>query len=90
LRATEIQAEAVLKGTQVDGVYTADPKTDPEATLLPEVSYQDALTKRLKIMDSTAFSLCMDNRMPIHVFNMHTPGTLLRVVKGEKVGSVVR
>jgi len=89
LRATEIQAEAVLKGTQVDGVYTADPKKDPQAKLLPELSYQDAITGRLKIMDSTAFSLCMDNGMPIHVFNLQTPGTLLRVVKGEKIGSVV-
>jgi uridylate kinase len=89
LRAAEIQADAILKGTQVDGVYTADPKQDPDAELIPDLTYQDALTKHLKVMDSTAFSLCMDNRMPIHVFNLHTKGTLLRVVKGESVGSVV-
>ena len=90
LRANEIQADAFLKGTQVDGVYTADPKTDPDAKLLPELTYAEALDRQLKVMDSTAFSLCMDNRMPIHVFNLHVEGNIRRVVSGEKVGSVVR
>ena len=90
LRAAEIQADALLKGTQVDGIYTADPATDRDAKLLPELTYAEALSKRLRVMDSTAFSLCMDNGMPIHVFNLGVRGTLLRVVKGEKVGSVVR
>ena len=90
LRATEVQADAFLKGTRVDGVYTADPEKDPEATLLPEVTYQEALEKRLRVMDATAFSLCMENGMPIHVFNLGQSGNVLRVVKGESVGSVVR
>jgi len=90
LRANEIGADAFLKATRVDGVYSADPEKDPDAELLPEITYQDALTRRLKVMDSTAFSLCQDNGMPIHVFNLTKPGNILRVVKGEKVGSVVR
>jgi len=90
LRATEVQADAFLTGTRVDGVYTADPEKDPEAILLPEVTYQEALEKRLRVMDATAFSLCMENGMPIHVFNLGRSGNVLRVVKGESVGSVVR
>jgi len=90
LRANEIGAEALLKATQVDGIYTADPKKDANAKLLPEVSYQECLEKRLAVMDATAFSLCFDNRMPIHVFDLATRGNILRVVKGEKVGSIVR
>jgi len=90
LRATEIRAEAFLKATQVDGIYTADPRQDPDATLLREVSYQEALEKRLKVLDSTAFSLCQDNRMPIHVFRLQTKGNILRVLRGDPVGSVVR
>ena len=90
LRATEIGAEAVLKATRVDGVYTADPERDPDARLLPQVTYQEALEKRLRVMDATAFSLCMENRMPIHVFNLGGKGNILRVLRGEQVGSVVR
>jgi uridylate kinase len=90
LRATEIGAEAFLKATRVDGVYTADPERDPDARLLPQVTYQEALEKRLRVMDATAFSLCMENRMPIHVFNLGGKGNILRVLRGESVGSVVR
>ena len=90
LRANEIHADALLKATQVDGVYTADPKLDASATLLPELTFQDALEKRLKILDATAFSLCMENDMPIHVFRMQDHGNILRVVMGERIGSVVR
>jgi uridylate kinase len=90
LRATEIGAEAFFKATRVDGVYTADPERDPDARLLPQVTYQEALEKRLRVMDATAFSLCMENRMPIHVFNLGGKGNILRVLRGESVGSVVR
>ncbi len=90
LRANEIRADAFLKATQVDGIYSADPRKDPDAKLLSEVTYQECLEKRLRVMDSTAFSLCFDNRMPIHVFNLGTRGNIKRVVEGEKVGSVVR
>ncbi|MHC5050628.1 MAG: amino acid kinase family protein, partial [Planctomycetota bacterium] len=90
LRAAEIGAEAFLKATRVDGVVTADPERDPEARLLPQVTYQEALEKRLRVMDATAFSLCMENRMPIHVFNLGGKGNILRVLRGESVGSVVR
>jgi len=90
LRAAEVRAEALLKATQVDGVYTADPAKDPQAKLLPEVTYQQALERQLKVMDATAFSLCMDTGMPIHVFKLQEKGNILRVVRGERVGSVVR
>lgn len=90
LRANEIAADAFLKATQVDGVYTSDPRTDPDAELLEELTYRECLEKQLRVMDSTAFSLCLDNRMPIHVFNLGVRGNILRVVRGEKVGSVVR
>jgi uridylate kinase len=90
LRAVEVKADALLKATQVDGVYTADPAKDPKATKLPELTFQDALQKRLEVMDATAFSLCMENKMPIHVFRLQDRGNILRVVQGERVGSVVR
>ncbi len=83
LRACEIKADAVLKGTQVDGIYTADPKRHPDATRFAQISYADALARRLKVMDSTAFSLCMDNDIPIVVFNFAQAGTLAEVVKGD-------
>lgn len=89
LRANEIHADAVLKATQVDGIYTADPKHDPDAELIREISYQEALERRLRVMDATALSLCMENGMPIHVFNLGVRGNILRVVRGEDVGSVV-
>ncbi len=90
LRATEIGADALLKATQVDGVYSADPAKDKSAVLLPELTYQEALQHQLKVMDSTAFSLCMDNKMPILVFNLARRGNILRVVSGEHIGSIVR
>jgi len=90
LRAMEIGADVVLKGTKVDGVYSADPKKDPEARRYETVSFTDALTKKLGVMDSTALSLCRDNDMPIIVFDVNTPGNLLRAVHGEPVGTLVR
>ncbi|MGQ0613472.1 MAG: UMP kinase [Planctomycetaceae bacterium] len=90
LRATEIGADALLKATQVDGIYSADPAQDKSAVLLPALTYQEALHQRLKVMDSTAFSLCMDNKMPILVFNLARRGNILRVVCGEHIGSIVR
>jgi uridylate kinase len=83
LRACEIRANAVLKGTQVDGIYTADPKTNPDAERFTSISYSEALSRRLKVMDSTAFSLCMDNDIPIVVFNFSHDGVLTDVVKGD-------
>lgn len=90
LRAMEIDADVVLKGTKVDGVYSADPKKDPNARRYDTVSFTDALTMKLGVMDSTALSLCRDNDMPIIVFDVNTPGNLLRAVQGEPVGTLVR
>jgi uridylate kinase len=89
LRATEIGAEVILKATKVDGVYDCDPKKNPKAKRFAQVSYLDALQKLLKVIDSTAFSLCMDINMPIIVFDFFRPHNLKRVVMGEKVGTVV-
>ena len=89
LRASEIDADALLKATKVDGVYSADPKQDPSATRYDKLTYMDALKGRLNVMDSTAFSLCMDNRMPIIVFDFFKPHNLRRAVSGEKVGTLV-
>ena len=89
LRASEIRAEVILKATKVDGIYDSDPKLNPNAVRYETVTYMEALAKRLKIMDSTAFSLCMDNRVPIIVFDMATPQNVKRVVCGEKVGTLV-
>ena len=90
LRAMEMKADLLLKATRVDGVYTADPEKDPTARFLPEVTYLSALEKGLKVMDATAISLCMDNSMPIVVFNLRTPGNIKRIVMGETIGSWVR
>jgi len=90
LRANEIHADALLKATQVDGVYTADPRKSPDARLLPEVTYQHVLEKNLRIMDAAAISLCRDNGLPIVIFNLTSEGNIERVVRGERVGSVVR
>ena len=90
LRAMEIKADVILKGTKVDGIYTADPMTDPNATRLPELSYLQVLEQGLKVMDATAISLCMDNNLPIVVFSLRTSGNLRRVIMGEAVGSIVR
>ncbi len=89
LRANEIGAEVILKATKVDGIYDSDPFKNPKAKRFAHITYLDALQKQLKVMDSTAFSLCMDNRMPIIVFDLFKPGNLRRVVLGEKVGTLV-
>ncbi len=89
LRANEIGAEVILKATKVDGIYDSDPKKNPSAKRFAQISYIDALQKRLQVMDSTAFSLCMDNQMPIIVFDFFRPHNLRRVVLGEKVGTLV-
>jgi uridylate kinase len=89
LRANEIGAEVILKATKVDGIYDSDPKKNPKAKRFTQIKYIDALQRQLKVMDSTAFSLCMDNRMPIIVFDFFRPHNLKRVVLGEKVGTLV-
>jgi uridylate kinase len=89
LRALEIKAEVLLKATKVDGVYTSDPVTDPDATKLDKIGYLEALERRLKVMDATAISLCMENRLPIVVFNVRDPSNITRIICGESVGSVV-
>jgi uridylate kinase len=89
LRAMEIKAEVILKGTKVDGVYTADPMLDPHATKYPAISHLQVLEKQLRVMDATAISLCMDNKMPIVVFNLLDAGNIRRVVMGEAVGTIV-
>jgi uridylate kinase len=90
LRANEIHADVLLKATKVDGLYTADPKKDPDATLLREVTYQEVIEKSLEVMDTAAIALCRDNKLPIGIFEMMTPGNIRRVVCGERIGSVVR
>jgi uridylate kinase len=89
LRAMEIKADVILKATRVDGIYDADPEQVPDARFFAAISYRDVLSQNLKVMDSTAISLCMDNGMPIVVFNMNRPGNVKRVVLGERVGSKV-
>jgi len=89
LRAVEIGAEAILKATRVDGIYTADPEKDPTATRLPHLGYIEVLNRGLGVMDTTAISLCMDNKLPIVVFDLNRPGNIVRIVNGEAVGSVV-
>ena len=89
LRALEIGADALLKGTRVDGVYTADPEKDPAATKYEELTFTKALADRLKVMDATAFALCEQGNMPIIVFNMNEPGNLTKLITGEKVGTLV-
>jgi uridylate kinase len=89
LRAMEIKAEIILKGTRVDGIYTADPEKDPQAKLFETITHREVLEKRLKVMDTTAISMCMDNKLPIIVFNVRESGNMQRVVMGEKVGTKV-
>ena len=89
LRAMEMKAEVILKGTKVDGIYTADPIKDPLATRYDTISYLQVLQERLQVMDATAISLCMDNKLPILVFNLKTPGNIRRVVMGETIGTLV-
>lgn len=90
LRAIEINAEVILKGTRVDGVYTSDPEKDPTATKYDMISFDDVYGNGLKVMDMTAFTLCKENDLPIIVFDMDTPGNLKRVVEGDQVGTIVR
>jgi len=89
LRAMEIKAEVILKGTKVDGIYTADPVLDPTATKFPTITYLQVLERRLKVMDTAAISLCMDNKLPIVVFNLRQAGNVRRVVLGEPIGTTV-
>jgi uridylate kinase len=90
LRAVEIDADVILKGTRVDGIYTSDPEKDVSASKYEEISFEEIFEKGLKVMDMTAFTLCNENNVPIVVFNMNKPGNLLRVAKGEKVGTIVK
>src|SRR5258705_406517 len=83
--AIEIKAEVILKGTRVDGIYTSDPEKDPSAVKFEKISFQECLTRNLKVMDMTAFTLCMENNLPIIVFDMNKPGNLLKVVEGMNV-----
>lgn len=89
LRASEIRADVILKATKVDGIYDSDPTKHPDAKRYDQISYSEALNKRLQVMDSTAFSLCMDNKIPIVVFDMYKPGILREAVLGKKVGTLV-
>ena len=89
LRANEIGAEVILKATKVDGIYDSDPKKNPAAVRFDKLTYSEALSRRLEVMDSTAFSLCMDNAMPIIVFDMTHPENILRAVRGEPIGTIV-
>jgi uridylate kinase len=89
LRAMEMKAEVILKATKVDGIYTADPVKHPDATRYEKISYLQVLQERLQVMDATAISLCMDNKLPIIVFNLRTPGNIKRVVEGDPVGTLV-
>jgi uridylate kinase len=89
LRAMELKAEVLLKATKVDGVFSADPMKDPDARFLPRVNYLEVLEKGLRVMDTTAISLCMDNKLPIVVFNIADPQNIRRIVQGEQVGSLV-
>jgi len=90
LRAIELDADVILKGTRVDGIYSADPEKDPTATKYDEISFDDVYAKGLNVMDMTAFTLCKENDLPIIVFDMNTSGNLLKIVNGEKVGTTVK
>jgi len=89
LRAVEIEADVIMKGTRVDGIYTADPEKDPTATMYSTITFNEVYQKNLNVMDMTAFTLCKDNKLPIIVFNMDKPGNLKRIMEGEKVGTIV-
>ena len=90
LRALEVEAQVLMKATNVDGVYTADPKKDPKAKFLPELSFQDVLVQGYGVMDANAFGLCKENKLPIVVFNINQPGATARVLSGERVGTIVQ
>lgn len=89
LRAVEIGADVLLKGTRVDGVYTADPEKDPDARKFDNISFEEVIDRRLKVMDSTAFTMCRENNMPVVVFNMNKAGNLMKVVKGTEIGTLI-
>lgn len=89
LRGVEIEADVLLKGTRVDGIYSADPEKVSDAEFLPEISYDEVLSKNLRVMDQTAFALCRENQLAVHVFNMEIQGNLLKVMQGAAIGSVV-
>jgi len=89
LRAIELGANVLLKGTRVDGVYTSDPEKDPSATKFDTISFEEVIARKLKVMDSTAFTMCRENNMPIIVFNMNKPGNLMEVVRGNKTGTLI-
>jgi uridylate kinase len=90
LRALEIEAQVILKATNVDGIYTGDPREDSSATFIPELSFQEAIVKNYAVMDANAFGLCKANQLPIIVFNINQPGAITRVLQGERVGTIVR
>jgi len=90
LRGVEIEADVFLKGTRVDGVYTADPEKDPSAVKFDEISFDEVYERQLKVMDLTAFTMCKENNLPVMVFDMDTNGNLLKVISGEKIGTVVK
>src|SRR3569833_922686 len=90
LRANEIKADVVLKGTRVDGIYTADPEKDPTATRYDEITFQEVFDKGLNVMDMTAFTLCHENKLPIIVFDMNKPGNFMKIAEGEHIGTLVR
>lgn len=90
LRAIEIEADVILKGTRVDGIYTADPEKDPTAEKYDTISFNEVIDKRLSVMDMTAFTLCEENKLPIIVFDMNKPGNLKRLLEGEKIGTLVQ
>ncbi|MDG1724941.1 MAG: UMP kinase [Bacteroidia bacterium] len=90
LRAVEIEADVILKGTRVDGIYSADPEKDASATRYNEISFTNAIKRNLKVMDMTAFTLCQENALPIIVFDMNKPGNLAQIVKGDSIGTLVR
>ena len=90
LRAIEIEAQAIIKATRVDGIYDSDPEKNPDATMFDLISYDDVIHKNLRVMDQTAFTLCKENDLPIQVFNINTNGNFKRLVKGEKIGTVVK
>ena len=89
LRAVEIKADIILKGTRVDGIYTADPEKDPTATKFEHITYDEAYQRNLKVMDMTAFTMCKENDMPMYVFDMNTRGNLMKVLRGENIGTLV-
>jgi uridylate kinase len=89
LRAVEIRADVLLKGTRVDGVYTSDPEKDPDARKFDNISFEEVIDRRLKVMDSTAFTMCRENNMPIVVFDINKPGNLMKVIKGIEIGTLI-